>query len=1157
MNHALVMKGGGIKGLAYVGAVQILEERYEFDWFIGTSAGAITAVLLAAGYSTDELTTILQEKNFKEFLDAPWYAQPWNLVIHKGVHKADSFTDWLAVLLARKLKSHKRVRLSELPYRATVYACKRDEGTLKFDSVDNDADAAHAVRCSMSIPWVFTPQPDQGIRAYDGGIRQNFPVKQLVSEYPTTPFVSLYLGSPYYEPSRTSVLADILSIATEGNDAKLIEEYREQTVIIDPRPIKTLDFSLSEPEKAFLLSAGRVGALAHLEGDNEELDQEIVALEKKRKEVREARDNRPQYPRLKRFALFLLLAVICWFTYSVVIPKARVAWISNSLRSMGAPTQMDANEFSEFQLRLKKYIALKPSKSDLAEFEHGVESRAELIANLKNSIRSLSVQEISERILLEQEILQLESLVPASDVDLKLAKSTLDAFESEVDTLKRHNEELIPILDVADTSVIVRFESNISQLERLLGADSPEVDHFRVCLQNGLKSQHKQSSAQSARKEQRPNRDSLQYDNRCPVIITSLWQTEMRDLVVGGVAAASGEKFNTAFAVKVDYLGKIDSEFGNNGVSTLDSCDDIWGGIVESTDRKLWYARDALHDSWIDSVSWDGSTELDLIVSDDLSRPVKNTLFLARHGDQVYVVGKDFDSLQSNYVYSLEILEGSSRFSMKRQKIRLGLVNENKVHSVAIGPSTVALVTAESNSVSIDSYSHDGELLFSKTHQTDFPEQALIANDPDRGLTLLTREEEGYFLKYAIDDDEDNSNPEKLPCSSFVSSIAAFRILRDGKIVVAGQRKDSLGNLLVRFTKNMDVDTSWGDDGLVDLQGPADVPTVALTRHAPTGQSLIAGYSHFENGFRAFLTLVGKNEKVKTHILEENFKIIDATFDEAFHLYGVVDNQLIEIDLGNDGELSKEAFEVPDATFSSVVRHESGAILIGGYQQHSGLVSHTNTVLARLLPSGQLDKSGFGENGIINKIEIDDFEDANAVNCLAALGDHSFVGGYVTAGANAIFNPGTQKGVVFKLGADGEPMKDWGTDGYVKLPFIPEQIEAFETGLCVAVKVQTKYDELSTLHYAVIDQAGKIIQKNSYEETLVAKLTRKGLYRGVQEGRHIRVYSLFDEKKTEYLAKALPTSPVAVDVVDNIGCVLVYSKSGELIRRLMEPVVAR
>ncbi len=261
---ALVMKGGGIKGLAYVGALEILSKKYKFNWFIGTSAGAITAILLAAGYTHDELLEIMRGKDFRDFFDAKWYQIPLNLFFHKGLHHANSFTDWMDELLAKKLKSQRRVRLSDLPNRVTVYASKRGTGALKFDSIDSDADAAYAARCSMSIPWVFVPQSNQGLKTYDGGIQHNYPVDRLLEDYPGTKFISLYLGAAIYEPIKsTSVLADLISITTEASDPDAVDKYRTSTVVIDPRPIGTLDFGLTYSEKEFLLATGRAAALVH------------------------------------------------------------------------------------------------------------------------------------------------------------------------------------------------------------------------------------------------------------------------------------------------------------------------------------------------------------------------------------------------------------------------------------------------------------------------------------------------------------------------------------------------------------------------------------------------------------------------------------------------------------------------------------------------------------------------------------------------------------------------------------------------------------------------------------------------------------------------------------------------------------------------------
>ena len=70
----LVFKGGGPKGIAYVGAVGVLEEQNnlkELRRIAGTSAGAINASLMAVGYRSAEMQQILSTTDFKSFLDHP------------------------------------------------------------------------------------------------------------------------------------------------------------------------------------------------------------------------------------------------------------------------------------------------------------------------------------------------------------------------------------------------------------------------------------------------------------------------------------------------------------------------------------------------------------------------------------------------------------------------------------------------------------------------------------------------------------------------------------------------------------------------------------------------------------------------------------------------------------------------------------------------------------------------------------------------------------------------------------------------------------------------------------------------------------------------------------------------------------------------------
>lgn len=78
MKYDLVFEGGGAKGMVFVGACEALfEQQHTFGRLLGTSAGAITATLLAAGYSPKEMLAALAEKGadgksvFSSFMGRP------------------------------------------------------------------------------------------------------------------------------------------------------------------------------------------------------------------------------------------------------------------------------------------------------------------------------------------------------------------------------------------------------------------------------------------------------------------------------------------------------------------------------------------------------------------------------------------------------------------------------------------------------------------------------------------------------------------------------------------------------------------------------------------------------------------------------------------------------------------------------------------------------------------------------------------------------------------------------------------------------------------------------------------------------------------------------------------------------------------------------
>ena len=73
MKCDLVLEGGGVKGIALVGAIEILDEAgYTFNRVAGTSAGAVVGALVAAGMPSSDLVALMRAVDYRRFQDESW-----------------------------------------------------------------------------------------------------------------------------------------------------------------------------------------------------------------------------------------------------------------------------------------------------------------------------------------------------------------------------------------------------------------------------------------------------------------------------------------------------------------------------------------------------------------------------------------------------------------------------------------------------------------------------------------------------------------------------------------------------------------------------------------------------------------------------------------------------------------------------------------------------------------------------------------------------------------------------------------------------------------------------------------------------------------------------------------------------------------------------
>jgi NTE family protein len=306
----LVLEGGGVKGIALVGALNVLEERgYEFNRVAGTSAGAIVGALVAAGFPADHLHTIMNNVDYREFRDGePWehllIGKAAELLFSDGVYKGEYLRSWLGDLLKQRHVD----TFADLPYDSTghslppnqvgrlvVMASDISQGGLRrfpWDYSEHYGQdpltqrVVDAVRMSMSIPFFYQPVHLKSANGgsssiVDGGMLSNFPVdvfdspQGVAPRWPTFGIKLSVRADAAEQAARPvkglfSMAAAMIDTLTGFYDRMHIDdpEVLARTIFIDTGTVKATDFDLDKEAQQMLYDNGRAAATRFLDGDD-------------------------------------------------------------------------------------------------------------------------------------------------------------------------------------------------------------------------------------------------------------------------------------------------------------------------------------------------------------------------------------------------------------------------------------------------------------------------------------------------------------------------------------------------------------------------------------------------------------------------------------------------------------------------------------------------------------------------------------------------------------------------------------------------------------------------------------------------------------------------------------------------------------------------
>jgi NTE family protein len=313
-----VFEGGGVKGIAFAGAVAAAEEAGLREWknIAGTSAGAIVACLLAVGYDAKRLKEILDDVAYSRFADYGRLGKVqgwvWNQFRTRGLARGLFFTKWLSERiedsplgksLGRGDLTFGDVTRDDLPpdlapadaqrarYRLQVIGSEITRGRMLVlphdiegyytkDGTPYTPDTltlVEAVRMSMSYPYLYAPHVlyDSEKRPHyvvDGGLLSNFPVwlfDRRDAKPPARPTWAFRLhggsleepGEPYRPlpmPFWRLKLAKAMFSAATGawDERQVVQTASVRTVSIPTFDVATTDFNLTRANGDRLYESG-------------------------------------------------------------------------------------------------------------------------------------------------------------------------------------------------------------------------------------------------------------------------------------------------------------------------------------------------------------------------------------------------------------------------------------------------------------------------------------------------------------------------------------------------------------------------------------------------------------------------------------------------------------------------------------------------------------------------------------------------------------------------------------------------------------------------------------------------------------------------------------------------------------------------------------
>lgn len=283
----LVMSGGGVKGIAYIGILRYLDEiknariecesktdfdentctipKFDIKEIRSVSAGSIVGLLYILGYTYNELFDEIVSKDLSDLKEL----RIKNLLQHYGFDSGKKIINWIETLMINKGYS-KDLTFADIHNKfginfGIVATNLNKYKTVVFDYISSPGlRVTRAIRMSIGVPFIFTVTKYRDECYVDGGLINNFPIKEYDDKLDNVLGLKLVTRGEFHQMDESidsfyNYISNLITcyMVQKERETTLSYKYRDHTIGVEAQNVtSSINFGLTNDDKKKLIELG-------------------------------------------------------------------------------------------------------------------------------------------------------------------------------------------------------------------------------------------------------------------------------------------------------------------------------------------------------------------------------------------------------------------------------------------------------------------------------------------------------------------------------------------------------------------------------------------------------------------------------------------------------------------------------------------------------------------------------------------------------------------------------------------------------------------------------------------------------------------------------------------------------------------------------------